>query len=110
MNKIARGLLSYLKKTNQESLLPLIVEELKTKIQAEKDTATVFSPCSLSLLQKQKAVKLAQRLTGLNNLKTKFAVDANLIDGLKVRLDDRVWDLSLASQINQLKDKLNETD
>lgn len=101
---IIKGFLTFLKKSKQEYLLPLFVEKLKKIKDLEK--IEIFSPVCLNETQKNKASEMARKLTNDNDSVIEYQIDPTLIDGLKIRYQDRVWDISLSSQINQLLNQL----
>jgi len=105
--KIVDGLLAYLKRNHEEVLANLIIEKLRQKTVLVKK-ATVFTPTPLSEQQKNRAVKLVKKLIKSDEVEVEFVFDPTIIDGLKIRVDDQLWDLSLSGQIHQLEDILNE--
>jgi F0F1-type ATP synthase delta subunit len=97
---IAQGLLSFLKKNKEEHLLGLVVEKLGSKL-SKLSKVVVVSPAELNPTQRKKAVLLIKKLTKLESFDVEYLVDEKLIDGLVIKSEGRVWDLSLSGQLKE---------
>jgi F-type H+-transporting ATPase subunit delta len=105
---VTRGLLSYLRKSNQLNLLPQVAREaLKvSRGRLDPNTAFIESPVALSDTQtgdltKALSAKFGRPLTVISK------VNPNLIGGLLIKVGDRVIDQSLNEKINQLSQRIN---
>lgn len=97
---ITKSFLLYLKKNQEENLLEPIIERLLKNVKDEK--VHVVSPRDLTKSEKESVLKTVVKLVNNDKVKIDYSVDDSIIDGLKIEYKDKLWDLSLAKQINSL--------
>lgn len=97
---IIKGFLSFLKKENCLELLPQILSRLTTL--STIDRIKVVSPIELDALKREKIQKLIKKLTGLKNFEVNYETDESIIDGIKIMYQDKMWDMSLSTQIKKI--------
>jgi F-type H+-transporting ATPase subunit delta len=104
---IVKGIIDYLKVQNSLHLLPQVILSLQEKDEelTNENRAVVTSSYKLSapeLLQIQDALNIIfrRRLSIVNQ------VDPSLIAGLKIRVEDKLIDLSLDKTLDGLKNRL----
>lgn len=105
--KIVEGFLSYLDKNHQLDLLPEIVELLEKKVSRKVDytQALVLSAIKMDSDALREVQSLLQHSLG-HEVTIINRVDPDVIGGMKIRIGDKVIDLSLQHKINQLKEAL----
>ena len=104
LEEIVQGFLSFLKKTKKTSLLPRIVERLKKELPAGK--VAYAKMASLPTPAEEKEIeKYVEKVFG-EKLKVQFEVDPSLLAGLRLEVDDRVFDQSLKGRLKDLKEKI----
>ena len=101
-NKIAKGLLKYLSVNNEEGLLPLVVGLLSKKV-AKRIKVRVTTPVVLTIGQKRKAQDLSRALIKEKSVEVVYEVDPEIVDGMRIRYGDKLWDLSLVGIIEGFK-------
>ncbi len=106
VKEIARGFINYLDKSKEIGLLADVVSQLQKKA-LEADEVFVSTPGKISDRQKKKAIKLVAELIKKDKLKIKFLVEPKILDGLKIKHKDQVWDLTLAGQLESLTEQFN---
>ena len=99
-NAIIEGFWQYLKKENKLNLLPEILRGLTKKADEMGNNATVFSSSQLSKSQEDEVTKIVGENFG--STKVEFEVDPDLIGGLKVKIGDKVLDLSVQNKLDYL--------
>lgn len=97
---IIKGFLEYLKKENALSQLPEIARKLTAVVDEVTTTATVFSSLPLTKTQSSQITKILD--TNFDIKKVAFEKDSELLGGIKVKIGDRVIDLSLKNKLNSL--------
>lgn len=82
-----------------------IKEFLRKKMEEERKTIYIFSPYKLS---EEEIKKIKEKIPGIENGRIVNEVDESLIAGFKIRIGTRVFDFSLKSRLNSLKQKIYE--
>jgi F0F1-type ATP synthase delta subunit len=101
--KVAEGTIAYLEKRGMLDSLDLVIEYLQLNL---KDSGVkVYVPKKLNLKEKQNVKKMVIRLIGEDIKKMDFIEDPNIIDGMKIEYKDRLWNFTLASQIQKLTER-----
>jgi len=101
--KVAEGTIAYLEKNGMLDSLDLVIEYLRLNL---KDSGVkVYVPKKLNLKEKQNVKKMVIRLIGEDIKKMDFIEDPNIIDGMKIEYKDRLWNFTLASQIQKLTER-----
>ena len=107
-HQIVSGFLSYLKKTHQFHLLPQLAQEQlrQAKLQLDADTAIVHTALPLSSPQ---TAKLQTTLSHIFSrpIKVKNHLNPQLIAGLRIKVGDKLIDLSLSTKLEHLYEQLN---
>jgi F0F1-type ATP synthase delta subunit len=103
---IAKGVISYLEKGGEVALLSGVITELKKKLAVE-DVATVWTPVEISAYEKKQAIRLVGNLVKKEKFEIQFKFDSEMIDGIKVKYKDQVWDLSMAGKLKTLAENFN---
>lgn len=106
--KIALAFLAYLKKTKKGDLLALIVDELTVKVKKQSSVVIITTPSIFGASDRKKAIKFATKLVKGKKIDTEFEIDPSLLDGMKIRYKDKVWDMSLQSKIAKFETKSDE--
>ena len=91
--EIANGVIDFLEKRQKMDLLDKVVRILQGKLDSNK--VTVLTPRLLGQAEKDKIAKLVHKLIGGNNMDIIFALDTNLLDGIRIESRDKIWDFSL---------------
>lgn len=107
LQKVVDNFGLYLKEKGLMSLMPSVLEELK-KIYFEKKNivqAGVVSKNELSQTELKEIIGLVRKRTerGVELNKT---TDNSLLGGIRIRYEDKLLDLSLKNQLNNLKKEL----
>lgn len=105
-DKIAQGIISFLKKDKDEELIGLVIKKLQEKSFYGKK-AVVISPTPLSELQKVKSKEIVKKLTKDSSVFVEFKIDPEIIDGMQIVYEDKLWDLSVSGQISEIIDLLD---
>ncbi len=104
---ITKGFISYLEKTGQLSKLPNLAKE---HIHASR---TMFDP-NLAIVQtvvkltSQEIKALQTKLEAIFSrpIKVQNRINSDILGGMFIRIGDQIIDLSLKTQINEVKQKL----
>lgn len=93
----------------QEILMILkgFIEKVRTYRKA--GTAYVSSAAKLTGEQREKIEKRLKSVTGYESFQMYYSVDESLIGGLVIRVDNRVVDSSLKTQLERMAGRLSET-
>ena len=67
--------------------------------------AEVYSASALSEAQKNEMTQTLERVTG-KKIETKFELDASLLGGAVVRIGDTIYDGSLRSRLDEMRERL----
>ncbi len=97
---IAKSFLAYLRNNKEEHLLESVLEKLSKNVIDEK--VSVISPKVLSQSEKEKVSNMVAKLVNNKKVNIDYIIDDSLIDGLRIEYKDKLWDLSLARQIDSL--------
>lgn len=81
----------------------------KVKAYRKAGTAYVSSAAPLTAEQREKIEKRLMDVTGFKSLQMYYSVDLSLIGGLVIRVDNRVVDSSLRTQLERMAGWLSET-
>jgi F-type H+-transporting ATPase subunit delta len=100
INAIVEGFWKYLKKEGDLELLPEILQGLASKMDETSSIARVQSGTVLSEKQKNNIIKIIKLNLGINTVE--FEVDTSLIGGIKIKIGDKVLDLSVQGKLNHL--------
>jgi F-type H+-transporting ATPase subunit delta len=107
--KIVNGLVKYLKVRNQLELLPEIVqrlEEVAVRL-APDNTALVTTAYQLSLPEKRLIKAQLETLFG-RKLQLRLKVDTRIVSGMMIKVADKVIDLTLNTDLDELTKKLKD--
>jgi F-type H+-transporting ATPase subunit delta len=109
VRKISQGVVKYLKVTGQLNLLPEVVDELQklTARLAPENIALVSTANMLGATEKKLIKSQLEALFG-KKLNIQMHVDPNLLGGLTIRIADKVIDLSLDKDLEELSKKLKD--
>ena len=107
--KIVQGLIKYLKLRRQLDLLPLILGELEEKAihLAPENIALITTAYRLGNTEKRLIKDQLQHLFG-RKLRLKLRIDPQVIGGIMVKVSDKVIDLSLNKDLEELSKKLKD--
>jgi len=101
--KVAEGIIAYLEKKGMLDSLDLIVEYLW--LTQKGSGVKVYVPTKLNFKEKQNIKKMVNKLIGEDIKKMDFIEDPDIIDGMKIEYKDRLWNFTLASQIQKITEK-----
>ena len=109
VQKIVRGLIKYLKVRDQLDLLPQIIRNLEKQALrlAPENIAQVTTAYQLTSLEKQLIKTHLESLFG-RKLALQVQVDPKIISGIIVKIADKVIDLTLSKDLNELTKKLRD--
>lgn len=96
---VSRAIISMLRKNKAEYLLGDIIQLLK-KENVMDSKVVVKTPDVLNDDQKHKAEKFVKGLIRQENFTIEYQIDPRIIDGIQVRFNDKLWDMSLEKQLN----------
>ncbi len=82
-----------------------IKEFLRKKLEEEKKTAYIISPYKMS---ESELKEVKKKFSFLKDKKIVNEVDENLIAGFKVKIGTKVFDFSLKTKLNSLKQVIYE--
>lgn len=107
--KIVKGLINYLKLRRQLDLLPLIAQELEEKAirLAPENIALVTTAYRLENPEKKLIRNQLQHLFG-RKLRLKLRTDPQVLGGIMIKVADKVIDLSLNKDLEELSKKLKD--
>lgn len=102
------GFLCILIKNGRFLELSAILTDAKMRINKQKKhgSAVVISAIELNERQKEKIEKRLLSLSGYRTIEIEYQTDVALIAGLIIRMDDRVVDSSVRTQLNEMKKTL----
>src|SRR5262249_23169915 len=88
-------------------LLPEIFEAFGRVVRERQGIAEaeVISPSPLDEGQKREMTRALERLTG-KKVQARFSIDPQLLGGAAVRVGDTIYDGSLRSRLNELRERL----
>lgn len=99
---VAEAAIEYMTKKGAKDALELVVALLQKEL--SKDSARIFVPRDLRATEKLKIKKLVENLAGSEIKNFSFQKDTTLLDGLKISLNDKVWDFSLSGRLKNLQE------
>lgn len=103
VEKATAGLFGYLRSHNSLKALPLVLLEIDRAAEAEGVVmATVVSRETLDLEQKVEIVKKIKRISGASDISLKNQIDSRIIGGVRISFGDKVIDLTVKHQLDQL--------
>lgn len=100
---VADAIFSYFIEKDSLDLLKDVIADLQKRV--TKNTAQIYSPRELENNEKAAIKKMIVKLAGEEVYDFVFIKDESLIDGLKVRFSDKIWDFSLAGSLSDFKKK-----
>lgn len=105
--EIVKGVVSFLKDSNQEGAISEVASALTslTTVDKEKKIAHIFTPIVFSQEDKDQIQKKLEEIAG-HEIILKEKADKKLLGGFKVKLGDWVYDASLSGQLESLKNEL----
>jgi F-type H+-transporting ATPase subunit delta len=107
--RITKGLVDYLKKTNQLGVFPELVQEALKKTRTQEDPNLAIVTTAIALTQAQKKELRAILSGSLNReIRIRTKVDAGIIGGIHVKVGDKVIDNTVASKIEELGDQITQ--
>ena len=88
--------------------LPACINEFRTMASAYSDTsvANIYSAIPLSAKQQQDICKKLEKLTN-KSIEPNYIINESLIGGLKIEIDSKTFDGSIAHRLEQIKDVMN---
>lgn len=98
---ISSSVIEYLTKNKRLDLLQAVIDSLNNLL---IDDVVVESARDLSQQEKLKVGKLIAEKVGLRN-NIVYKTNQSLMDGLRIIYKDKLWDMSLVSQISKLNIK-----
>lgn len=104
VRKIVGGFLKFLKDTGNLKLLPQILGELQ---KLENKKGEVVSAFELDPSVQREILGSLFRLFG-KNLEVKFTVEPEILGGIRVKVEDFLFDASLEEKIRNLSEKMSE--
>ena len=106
-SKIVRNFLFVVIDHRRTTGLPEILETFQNVLRERQGIARteVFSAAALSDTQKKEITQMLERVTG-KKIEAKFSLDASLIGGVRVRVGDTIYDGSLRSRLDGLRERL----
>lgn len=102
VDEVIAGFLSYLKSENKTNLLPRIVKKLQSEIDADEDRGEIISAVALTSDQTARIEDIVSKKME-RKIQLKNKVDAHILGGMVIRLNDLVIDLSLKSQLADIQ-------
>jgi len=109
VKNITQGLIKYLKIRGQLDLLPIIVQELETKVLqlAPENVALVTTAYKLGELERKLIKNRLQSLFG-RKLRLQIQVDPQIIGGIIIRVADKIIDLTINKDLDELAERLRD--
>jgi F-type H+-transporting ATPase subunit delta len=106
-SKIIRNFLFVIADHRRTQLLPEILETFQQVIRQRQGVAEaeVSSAVELSTAQKKELAATLTKLTG-KKIETKYSLNPSLLGGAVVRIGDTIYDGSLLSRLNELRNRL----
>ena len=106
-SRIVRNFLFVVIDHQRTPLLPEIFESFQNVVRERQGVAQaeIFAPTALNDAQKKEITLALEKLTG-KKVETKFSLDANLLGGVLVRVGDMIYDGSLRSRLEDLRERL----
>ena len=107
VSKIVRNLLFVIADHRRTQLIPEILSTFQQVIRQRQGIAeaNVTSAVDLSASQKKELAATLVKLTG-KKIEMNYAQDAALLGGVVVRIGDTIYDGSLRSRLNELRNRL----
>jgi len=109
VKNITQGLIKYLSIRGQLDLLPIIVQELETKVLqlAPENVALVTTAYKLGELERKLIKNRLQSLFG-RKLRLQIQVDPQIIGGIIIRVADKIIDLTINKDLDELAERLRD--
>ena len=109
VKNITQGLIKYLSIRGQLDLLPIIVQELETKALqlAPENVALVTTAYKLGDLERKLIKNRLQSLFG-RRLRLQVQVDPQVIGGIIIRVADKIIDLTINKDLDELAERLRD--
>ena len=106
-SKIIRNFLLVITDNRRTKLIPDIIANFQQVIRQRQNVAEaeVSSAVELSAAQKKELAATLERLTG-KKIEPKYSLDAGLLGGAVVRIGDTIYDGSLRSRLNEMRERL----
>ncbi|HYL84867.1 MAG TPA: ATP synthase F1 subunit delta [Candidatus Angelobacter sp.] len=106
-SKIVRNLLFVITDHRRTQLIPEILATFQQVIRQRQGVAeaNVASAVDLSAAQKKELVATLAKLTG-KKIEMKYSQDPALLGGVVVRIGDTIYDGSLRSRLNEMRNRL----
>jgi F-type H+-transporting ATPase subunit delta len=106
--KLASLLLDYLRTTNQGSLPPDLIKNLRTAASQEDESNTVVVTSAIALdASDKKMISTFVKKTLNEDRKIEYKIDTSLLAGFTLRMGDELIDTSLKTKLSMLKDHLS---
>lgn len=105
VDQIVVGVVSFLQKNGSEHLAAEVASELARRYQHQLK-AVITTPIALTQTQQLSAIKMVTKLSGVEGLDYTFVQDDQLIDGMKVAINDHLYDLSLDGQLKSVLENI----
>jgi F-type H+-transporting ATPase subunit delta len=106
-SKILRNLLLVITNNRRTQLIPDIIANFQQVIRQRQNVAAaeITSVVELSAEQKKELAATLERLTG-KKIEPNYSLDSGLLGGAMVRIGDTIYDGSLRSRLNQMRELL----
>jgi F-type H+-transporting ATPase subunit delta len=106
-SKILRNFLLVITDNRRTQLIPEIIANFQQVIRQRQNVAEaeVSSAVELSAAHKKELAATLERLTG-KKIEPKYSLDARLLGGAVVRIGDTIYDGSLRSRLNEMRERL----
>jgi F-type H+-transporting ATPase subunit delta len=106
-SKIIRNFLFVIADHRRTQLIPEIIAAFQEVIRKRQGVAEaeISSAVEMSAAQKKELAATLGRLTG-KKIETKYSLDAALLGGAVVRIGDTIYDGSLRSRLNAMRNRL----
>ena len=109
VKNITEGLIKYLGIRGQLDLLPAILQELETKTLqlAPENVALVTTAHKLGAMERKLIKNRLQSLFG-RKLRLQVQVDPQVIGGIIIRVADKIIDLTINKDLDELAERLRD--
>lgn len=105
VDQIVAGVVAFLQQNGSEHLAAEVATQLARRYQQQLK-AIITTPIALTQTQQRSAIKMVNKLSGVENLDYTFVQDDRVIDGMKVTINDHLYDLSLDGQLKSVLENI----
>lgn len=106
-DEVVKGVIDFIKDSSREEDLIEVASELGSLVTSSKSLKTVHVYSAVSLDQDvlDKIKEKVEKIIG-HNIIIRETTDKRLLGGIKIKIGDWVYDASIQSQLNSLKNEL----